>query len=72
MLVYDQFFTRLVYMLLLASVVAIPVLSAPSFRADKNYPEIGLRMRVLGGSAPEPLPTHKTYTYTFKRDGGSY
>lgn len=72
MLVYDQFFTRLVYMLLLASVVAIPVLSAPSFRADKNYPEIGLRMRVLGGSVPEPLPTHKTYTYTFTRDGESY
>jgi hypothetical protein len=52
--------------------VVLPVLSAPSFRADKNYPEIGLRMRVLGGSVPEPLSTHKTYTYTFTRDGESF
>ncbi|MDD4101256.1 MAG: DUF1570 domain-containing protein [Kiritimatiellae bacterium] len=60
---------------LLAFLVALkllPVLAAPSFRADKNYPAIGLRMRVLGGSAPEPLPPHKTYSYTFNRDSESY
>ena len=50
----------------------MPVWAAPSFRADKNYPEIGLRIRTLGGSLPEPLPTHKTYSYTFKRGSDSY
>jgi hypothetical protein len=43
--------------------------AAPSFRSDKNYPNLGLRIRVLGGSTPEPLPQYKTYTYTFTRDG---
>ena len=41
--------------------------AAPIFRADKNYPNLGLRIRVLGNSAPEPLAMYKTYTYTFTR-----
>ena len=64
------------FRVLLAAVPTVltlmPVWAAPSFRADKNYPEIGLRMRTLGGSLPEPLPTHKTYSYTFKRGSDSY
>ncbi len=70
-----RFVTRLVRSFLLVSSVALPLLpalSAPSFRADKNYPEIGLRMRVLGSSVPEPLPTHKTYSYTFTRGDESF
>ena len=43
----------------------LPLCAAPSFRSDKNYPSLGLRIRTLGGSTPEPLPQHKTYTYTF-------
>ena len=43
------------------------VSAAPSFHADKNYPNLGLRIRVLGNSAPEPLAQYKTYTYTFTR-----
>lgn len=43
------------------------VLAAPSFHADRNYPDLGLRIRVLGKSEPEPLPPCKTYTYTFTR-----
>jgi hypothetical protein len=41
--------------------------AAPSFRSDKNYPNLGLRIRVLGNSAPEPLAQYQTYTYTFTR-----
>jgi hypothetical protein len=48
---------------------------APSFRVDKVYPELGLKMRVLANSQPEMLPQFKTFTYTytggdesFKRD----
>ncbi|HNX33994.1 MAG TPA: DUF1570 domain-containing protein [Kiritimatiellia bacterium] len=50
---------------------ALTLSAAPSFRSDKNYPNLGLRIRTLGGSAPEPLAQHKTYTYTFTRDGES-
>lgn len=37
----------------------------PLFRSDKNYPNLGLRIRVLSSSVPEPLAQHQTYTYTF-------
>ena len=46
--------------------------AAPSFRSDKNYPNLGLRIRVLGNSAPEPLAQYKTYTYTFTRGEETY
>jgi hypothetical protein len=46
--------------------------AAPSFRSDRNYPSLGLRIRVLGNSAPEPLAQYKTYTYTFTRGDESY
>ncbi len=42
-------------------------LGAPSFRVDKLYPEMGLKMRVLGSSEPVALPQPKTYTYTATR-----
>jgi len=48
------------------------VSAAPSFRADKNYPNLGLRIRVLGNSEPEPLPQYKTYTYTFTHGEESF
>ena len=51
---------------------ALSLSAAPSFRSDKNYPDLGLRIRTLGNSAPEPLPQHQTYTYTFTRDGESF
>ncbi len=47
--------------------LAAALQAAPSFRSDKNYPNLGLRLRVLGGSQPEPLAQFKTYTYTFTR-----
>jgi hypothetical protein len=45
--------------------------AAPSFRSDKNYPNLGLKIRVLGNSQPEPLAQFKTYTYTFTQGGES-
>ena len=45
--------------------------AAPSFRSDKKYPNLGLSIRVLGNSAPEPLAPFKTYTYTFNQGGES-
>lgn len=56
---------RAVVCLLFAGVTA--AVAAPSFRADKNYPNLGLRMRVLGNAEPEPLAQYKTYTYTYTR-----
>ncbi|MFO7936644.1 MAG: DUF1570 domain-containing protein [Kiritimatiellia bacterium] len=41
--------------------------SAPSFRADRVYPGMGLKMRVLGNSHPVALPQPKTYIYTLTR-----
>lgn len=43
------------------------LLAAPSFRADRNYPNLGLRCRVLAHSEPEPIAQFKTYSYTFTR-----
>lgn len=43
------------------------VSAAPAFRADKTYPNLGLRIRALGNAAPEPLAQYQTYTYTFTR-----
>lgn len=41
--------------------------AAPSFRVDKDYPNLGLRLRVPGRSEPEPLPPNKVHTYTYTR-----
>ncbi len=49
--------------------LATAACAAPSFRSDKNYPNLGLRIRVLGNSAPEPLSQYQTFTYTFTRNG---
>ena len=56
----------------LACALAAPAWSAPSFHSDKNYPNLGLRIRVLGNSEPEPLPQAKTYTYTFTQGENSF
>lgn len=54
---------------LAACLLATAASAAPSFRSDKNYPNLGLRIRVLGNSAPEPLAQFQTHTYTFTRNG---
>jgi hypothetical protein len=46
--------------------------AAPTFRADRSYPDLGLRLRVLAEATPEPLPTPQTHTYTFTRGGESF
>ena len=46
--------------------------AAPTFRVEKDYPELGLRFRTLGGSVPEPLAQCQTYTYTFTRDNEQF
>ncbi len=56
---------------LIALLWAACATAAPSFRSDKNYPNLGLRLRVLGNSQPEPLASCKTYTYTVTRNGES-
>ncbi|MCL1856035.1 MAG: DUF1570 domain-containing protein [Kiritimatiellaeota bacterium] len=43
------------------------VSAAPSFQADKSLPSLGLKMRVLGNSTPEPLPQPQVHTYTVTR-----
>ena len=48
------------------------VAAAPSFHSDRNYPNLGLRIRVLGNSSPEPLAQYKTYTYTFTRGAETF
>jgi len=48
------------------------VRAAPSFHADKNYPNLGLRIRVLGNSEPEPLPPCEVHTYTYTRGDESF
>ena len=48
------------------------VFGAPSFRVDKIYQELGLKMRVLGNSTPKMLPQFKTFTYTYTRGEESF
>jgi hypothetical protein len=52
------------YLLSLA-LVAVSLQAAPTFRVDREYPNMGLKCRVIGGGEPEPLPQPKVYTYTF-------
>ena len=60
-------FTKRLGLALGLGCTALGLLAAPSFRADKNYPSLGLRLRVLGNATPEPLPQCKTFSYTFTR-----
>lgn len=60
------------FALVFTGLAAFAACAAPSFRSDKNYPNLGLRIRVLGNSVPEPLAQFKTYTYTFTRGEESY
>jgi len=43
--------------------------AAPSFQADRSLPNLGLRIRILGNSAPEPLPQPQVHSYTVTRNG---
>jgi len=43
--------------------------AAPSFQADRSLPNLGLRVRILGNSAPEPLPQPQVHSYTVTRNG---
>jgi len=43
--------------------------AAPSFQADRSLPNLGLRIRILGNSTPEPLPQPKVHSYTVTRNG---
>lgn len=52
---------------LLVCVLASGAAAAPSFRADKVYPNLGLRLRALGNSEPEPLAPCAVHTYTYTR-----
>ncbi|MBQ9431687.1 MAG: hypothetical protein IJU44_09070 [Kiritimatiellae bacterium] len=38
--------------------------AAPSFKAEKPYPAIGLKFKTLSGGNPEPLKQAQTHTYT--------
>ncbi|MBR4172011.1 MAG: DUF1570 domain-containing protein [Kiritimatiellae bacterium] len=50
---------------------SLQLLAAPSFRADRPYPALGLKMRVLGTSEPAPLPPPQVYTCTIHRSDGT-
>jgi hypothetical protein len=66
---FSSFSRRAAGVCLVAGLIATAACAAPSFRSDKNYPNLGLRIRVLGNSAPEPLSQYQTFTYTFTRNG---
>ena len=59
---------------LLASLTALlvtqAVIAAPSFRANKGFPNLGLNLRTLGGGTPEPLPQPRVHTYTRTSSSG--
>ena len=41
--------------------------AAPAFPADKNLPNLGLKIRLLGNSTPDPLPQPEVHSYTITR-----
>jgi hypothetical protein len=49
----------------LSSLLASSLFSMPTFRTDREYPNLGLKCRVIGGGDPEPLAQPKVYTYAF-------
>ena len=53
--------------------MAATIGAAPlAFRAAADFPALGLRFRTPAESSPEPLPPHRTYTYTFTRGNESF
>lgn len=54
------------YAVVLLFVLGVSLMATPNFQVDKNYPNLGLKMRTLSSSNPEPLsqPTIYTYLYT--------
>lgn len=61
------------YLVLLIAGLAFTTQAAPTFRVNKSYPQLGLNVRSLGNSTPEPLPQPQVYTYTFTpSQGDSY
>ncbi len=43
-----------------------------AFRSATDFSALGLRFRTPAESSPEPLPPHRTYTYTFTRGDESF
>ncbi len=58
-------FRFFIFSLLGSCLAAIALQAAPTFRTDREYRNLGLKCRVIGGGDPEPLPQPKVYTYTF-------
>jgi hypothetical protein len=54
------------YAVIMLLVLGGSVMATPNFQVDMNYPNLGLKMRTLSSSNPEPLsqPTIYTYMYT--------
>ena len=42
-----------------------------TFRAERDYPAVGLHLKLLGGGEPEPIAQPKTHSYTFTFGGVS-
>lgn len=61
--------TILITSLLCAALPHTPLHAAPSFRADKSYPNLGLKLRTLANSRPEPLAPPQIFTYNMTRGG---
>lgn len=55
----------------LALPIAASCLAAPGFHADKSYPALGLRMRVLASSEPSPMPPPQVFACTSSGSDGT-
>jgi hypothetical protein len=47
--------------------LSISLQATPNFQVDKSYPNLGLKIRTLASSTPEPLSQLTIYTYLYTR-----
>jgi hypothetical protein len=51
--------------------LAISLEATPNFQVDRSYPNLGLRMKTLASSNPEPLSQLTIYTYVYTKGNES-
>ncbi|MBO7653876.1 MAG: hypothetical protein J6U40_03040, partial [Kiritimatiellae bacterium] len=44
---------------------------ALTFRVEKDFPSVGLHLKLPSGGEPEPIAQPRTYSYTFTTDDES-
>jgi len=63
----DWIILQVLNKILILLFLSVSLKATPNFQVDKSYPNLGLRMRTLTSSNPEPLSQLTVYTYIYTK-----